>query len=290
MRTRLSLAIASLMAPAFALAQQGGSTGGELPPVIADLVDEENRDQVEVVKRFPTESDDLEGLLLRAGNEYRLFYLTTDGNYAVIGGMMGRNAENLTQAHMDGPLSEYMEQSASGEGGGGNNTAGSQTPSPATAGGPSPRGAGGAGAVFSAMKNANNQITQGSGSKHLYATLDPNCPYCKRMFRNAQQVSNEVTIHWIPVAMLRRSSMNIAGQLISSPAPKEALTALAHDTFNPDAQAKPSVFDSIAEDTTALQQAGAKSTPTVTFTGPNGQPQMTQGMLTAQQLRQIARQ
>lgn len=62
-------------------------------------------------------------------------------------------------------------------------------------------------------------------AKRMVVFLDPNCPFCARLWRELRPWRKTVRIHWVPVAFLRPSSVGIAAAILSAPDPAQALDA-----------------------------------------------------------------
>lgn len=58
--------------------------------------------------------------------------------------------------------------------------------------------------------------TKGGTAGHLYAFIDANCPYCHRFYERimAMAAAKRPTITWIPVAILKRSSLGKGAALL----------------------------------------------------------------------------
>lgn len=70
-------------------------------------------------------------------------------------------------------------------------------------------------------------IVEGSGSKELYVFMDPNCPYCHKLFERTQieLKGSGVVVHWIVVAILRATSAGKAAAILGARDPLRALKA-----------------------------------------------------------------
>ena len=79
-------------------------------------------------------------------------------------------------------------------------------------------------AALAAIHQADS-ITEGHGRKPLYVFMDPNCPYCHKLFERLQpQIGpNNLTVHWIVVGILRRTSPGKAVAILGAPDPLRAL-------------------------------------------------------------------
>lgn len=51
-------------------------------------------------------------------------------------------------------------------------------------------------------------IAQGDGARIVYAIVDPNCPYSRELYKQAQQLANPATvqIRWVPVGVLPKGT------------------------------------------------------------------------------------
>ncbi|WP_298140098.1 thioredoxin fold domain-containing protein [Acidiferrobacter sp.] len=68
-------------------------------------------------------------------------------------------------------------------------------------------------------------IREGNGSRQLYVFVDPNCPFCHRLFERLQPLigPHHVTVHWIVTGFLRATSAGKAAAILGARRPLAAL-------------------------------------------------------------------
>lgn len=123
------------------------------------------------------------------------------------------------------------------------------------------------------------KLVKGDGSRQIVVFEDPNCPYCKRMHKTLDEVSN-VTIYSMMMPILSPDSRQKAEHLWCADDPAKALNDwMLHDKV-PVAKA----CDNPLDDLVALgQQLGIRGTPASYFS--NGQ--MISGWLPADKLNPL---
>lgn len=84
--------------------------------------------------------------------------------------------------------------------------------------------ASGPGMVLTQIHKADS-ITEGHGRKILNIFVDPNCPYCHKLFMDLQPriARANLTVRWIVVGILRASSAGKAVAILRSKKPLQAL-------------------------------------------------------------------
>jgi thiol:disulfide interchange protein DsbG len=58
----------------------------------------------------------------------------------------------------------------------------------------------------------------------VYVFFDPTCPHCAHLWANAQSVTKQLKLVWIPVAFLRPQSQPMAATILSARDPVAAMT------------------------------------------------------------------
>jgi len=98
-------------------------------------------------------------------------------------------------------------------------------------------------ALYKALPGATG-ITEGHGPRVLYDFFDPNCPYCHKLYMRLQGLIGPygLTVHEIPVAYLKASSLGKAAALLEAPDRLAAMRASqAHYTWKHGSRIAPKV-------------------------------------------------
>lgn len=68
-------------------------------------------------------------------------------------------------------------------------------------------------------------IREGHGRRQLYVIVDPNCPFCHRLFERLQPLigAHHMTVHWIVAGFLRATSAGKAAAILGAHRPLAAL-------------------------------------------------------------------
>ncbi len=79
-------------------------------------------------------------------------------------------------------------------------------------------------AVLAAVRHGYG-ISEGPGPRNLYVFVDPNCPYCHRLFEQLQGrlAPAGVRVHWLVVGFLHASSPGKAAAILGARRPLAAL-------------------------------------------------------------------
>lgn len=72
-----------------------------------------------------------------------------------------------------------------------------------------------------------DRIVEGRGARHLTVFVDPNCPYCHKLFMALQPLigPDHLSINWVVVGILRRTSPGKAAAILGAARPLRALEA-----------------------------------------------------------------
>lgn len=129
-------------------------------------------------------------------------------------------------------------------------------------------------------------IEQGQGARVVFVFVDPNCPYCRALFRDLQPwVGRDgLAVRWVPVAVLAPSSLGKAAAIVQAADPFAALRAtelhgLDSAVAAPPALAvgeiRPATRAALAANAAALNAAGAyAAVPLMVFRNTDGVPQL----------------
>jgi len=253
--TRLGtgLALGSAMLPALAGAQP-------LPPVLENLGIPDAR----VETRFETEVPGVTGYVVRMGGESNLIYTVDEGRHALVGVLIGEDGRNHTEAHAVKHLGMNPTDGLPERG--------------ADDGMDADR-------ALDAVESAPLYIQEGSGDPVVYVTLDPQCPHCARYYDASRSVLEEVTIRWIPVAILGPESLRQAALLVEADDPVQALESMKAGGL--DGEPGPESEAIVRENTQQLTQAGIRATPTTVYKSRDGDARVLRGALDAARLREL---
>lgn len=80
-------------------------------------------------------------------------------------------------------------------------------------------------AVLRAVQHDRYAIPEGHGVHQLYVFVDPNCPFCHRLFERLQPLigPHHLTVHWIVAGFLRATSAGKAVAILGAHRPLAAL-------------------------------------------------------------------
>lgn len=241
----------------------------ELPAALASL----GAAGMTVEKRFATEIDGVEGVVVLINGEQNMVYSIEGGRYVIVGMLLGENQHNLTQAHAE----KHLRSSPFGSAAPADNAAARRLP--ARDGGIE------AASALAAAQGLPFVIEEGRGEKILYVTMDPNCPHCSNYYRETRSLLDEVTIRWIPLGFLGPESMRQAALLVEHSEPLSALEQMQSGVLagKPSEQASEIIY----RNTMAMRDAGLTMTPVTIYEAPGGTPKVVRGALSAEQIRQL---
>lgn len=209
----------------------------------------------------------LTAYVLLAGDERRIYYVTADGKYAILGLLFDEKLDNLTAEH----LRRYPVTPARVATGPGPEVA----PMPAPALTPSPDGVSdqqvppaAAAALLNVARAAaaanigQSVVSEGKGID-VFVIYDPTCPYCKQLYKLTRSMLDRVRLHWLPVAALGPRSQLMAEALLTAPNRAQALEAVVNDALPPATQMSSAVGTLVTANYRMLQAAGIRSVPTL---------------------------
>lgn len=166
-----------------------------------------------------------------------------------------------------------------------------QTTVAAAAGKPAHSDDGGIFATFSKL----SWVQQGHGSRLMYVFIDPNCPYCHKLYMELQpKIGPEhLTVRWVPLGILTTTSAGKAAAILGAKDRAAALklneTHYARGQGGGIQEALPDehVSDELKANQHAWSQTGATGVPTIIFRDQSGHPTMVQGGPTPDQLKEL---
>lgn len=144
---------------------------------------------IKVEKRFPAPSG-LTGWVVRQSGHYAIVFTTPDGKTALSGTLYDQNGDNLTAQYFN----KYV-------------------PKPDFS------------SAYKALAKSTYIVegTKAAPKSLLYIFTDANCPYCHATWMALRPYLKEgLQIRWIPVAILRRSSVGKAVAMLASKDPAAA--------------------------------------------------------------------
>lgn len=122
-------------------------------------------------------------------------------------------------------------------------------------------------------------VVQGHGKHQLYIFIDPNCPYCHKVYMALQKriSTKDLKVHWIPVGFLTTTSEGKAAAILSA---KDPRAALHHsETHYSRAAGGGAITETLASNQVAkqletnldlLKSAGKMVVPTILFRDKHG--------------------
>jgi len=193
---------------------------------------------------FETDLDGILGWRVSINGDKSIVYTTSDGKYAFLGMIVGPEGFNLTEQH----VAEKIGEAKVGQGA--NPASPVQKP-----------GIDGANA-YTAVTMVPFVYQEGDGPVDIYITFDPRCPYCHQYSENLKSLHSQVTIHWIPIAVLGPQSDTQAQYLVDADDP----LSLHHKLMAgmaPTEMPKPSskAIETILGNTRIAMSAGLTMTP-----------------------------
>lgn len=220
---------------------------------------------MEVEKRFATEVDGIEGLVVSVDGKQNLVYSMDDGRHVLIGMLLAEGGINLTDAHAKAHINGASE--------------------PATKALPERDSGINAESAISAVESLPFVVEEGSGDTILYVTLDPNCPHCSNYYRASRSVLDDVTIRWVPVGFLGRDSLRQAALLAESDDPVAAIAEM--EARGLQGQPSAEALETIQENSLTMREAGITMTPVTVYRSADGTPRVVRGSLPAEQIRSL---
>lgn len=150
------------------------------------------------------------------------------------------------------------------------------------------------GGVFAALKGL-TWIQQGHGARLMYVFVDPNCPYCHKLYLELQSkiAPEHLTVRWVVLGILTPTSAGKAAAILGA---KNRAAALKRNETHyvrgqgggiQEALPDRRVNELLKANEAAWSQTGATGVPTIIFRDKTGRPTMVQGGPTPAQLKQL---
>ncbi|WP_299201870.1 hypothetical protein [uncultured Amphritea sp.] len=125
-------------------------------------------------------------------------------------------------------------------------------------------------------------ITTGTGPRHLYAFVDPNCPNCRKEYIDSNKALDDFTFHWIPIYAVTPEP---SPALVSIVQPEDAdnLNNLSKVMVNPanvdlgTLQTDNDVIKRLQRNQLLFYRLNDKRTPVTIFRSSNGTPTKVNG-------------
>lgn len=237
---------------------------------------------VSVIDSFAVEGSDLTGWVMASGNDRRIYYVTKDGNYAILGLMFDGELNNVTvnqgkryPLHIDNaatPLAAPVVTEAQPE------RAVNKATKSIERGADIER-------AFLTARSAVYSHSEGTG-RDIYIVYDPACPYCHQIWRDTRGALGSVNIHWIPIAKVSKNSGPLAESLMASADRSKALELATEKQLQPAATVSSKVEMILSRNATILDIAKKKNVPFMLFMN-QGKPASFLGLPDANMLSRI---
>lgn len=133
-------------------------------------------------------------------------------------------------------------------------------------------------------------IAEGHGDRRVYVIFDPNCPYCHKVYQEAQRHLKGFQFRWIPVAILTSSSRGKAAALLMA---RDKVAALRTNEEHfvrargelggiaPLRNIPASIRARLQDNLDLLQASGAPVVPKLLFVGRQGRTHLVEGALSS---------
>lgn len=211
---------------------------------------------VEVLERFDAPSG-LTGYTALFNGRPLALYVTEDGKHALIGSLLNAEGEDLTGAVLEEKVSRPQSK-----------------------------------VMWEKLKDS-TWISDGSdkAEKIVYVFTDPNCPYCKRFWKDARPWidAGKVQLRHLMVGTLGDSSQKKAAYLLSAKDPKAALFG-NESGENPAKEAKtiePKQRQQLDDNQQLMATVGASGTPAILYLDATDMLQMHAGAPQGEQLIEL---
>lgn len=226
----------------------------ENPPAIQQL----EQQGVEVLESFDAPGG-MTGYVGEMRGRSLAFYLTPDGDHVIVGTMLDKDGNNLSEASIQelvvGPKFESawpeLEDSHW---------------------------------VRDGDKNADTVI---------YTFTDPNCPYCYRFRQQAEPwiEAGKVQLRHIMVGILKEDSLTKAATILGSENPEAAMhehqTSFEQGGIEVDRKRVSAAHLKVKANNSLMQEMGLQATPSTLYRGKDGKITMVQGLPNPQALKRM---
>ncbi len=141
-------------------------------------------------------------------------------------------------------------------------------------------------------------ISEGYSPHIIYVFFDPNCPRCRELYENTRPWIRQgiLQVRWIPVGLLKRSSLGKAAAILDAKDPLSAFRKNEDHYSTRDGGAIPEeehpselTLKRLKTNADVLRRTGASSVPTMVFRGANGIPVLIRGLPSGPALARVLR-
>lgn len=187
------------------------------------------------------------------------FYLTPDGDHVIVGTMLDKEGNNLSQASIDDLLTGPKFEEA-----------------------------------WSNIQDS-HWVREGSEDADtvIYTFTDPNCPYCNRFHQQAQPwvEAGKVQLRHIMVGILAEDSLTKAATILGSENPAESLqehqASFEQGGIEVDRERVSAAHLEVKDNNSLMQELGLQATPSTLYRGKDGKITMVQGLPNPQALERM---
>ncbi|TDQ37281.1 thiol:disulfide interchange protein DsbG [Thiopseudomonas denitrificans] len=184
-------------------------------------------------------------------------YLTSDKQHAIIGSLLDASGNDLTSPVIDEKINRPQSK-----------------------------------VIWSKLEKDSHWVSEGSkqADKVVYVFTDPNCPYCKRFWNDAQPwvKSGKIELRHIPVGVLGEGSRKKAAYILAA---KDSTKALIDNESGKAPAKENAISDQQATQLDAnlqlMSQVGASGTPAILYLDETGMLQLHPGAPQGEQLVEI---
>jgi len=227
----------------------------EVPPALKIL----ERNGVQILNSFDAPGG-LTGYAVRSSGQGTILYVTPDGEHVLAGTLLDAQGHNLTREHM----AKYM-------------------PKPDLS------------KAWAKLEKADYVAVGADDPKRVvYVFTDPNCPYCHALWKATVPYYKEgLQVRYVPVAVLRDSSMGKAAAILGDEDPPAALRrnekAFKDGGIEPVKDPHGKGTKGVNANTHLMQQLGIQGTPAIFYKDADGKVRSANGMPSLDRLARIYR-
>lgn len=226
----------------------------DLPPAIQNL----EQQGVEVIESFDAPGG-LTGYVGEMRGRSLAFYLTPDGDHVIVGTMMDKDGNNLSEASIQELVVGPKFESAWPE------------------------------------LEESNWVRDGDKNADtiIYTFTDPNCPYCHRFRQQAEPwiEAGKVQLRHIMVGILKEDSLTKAATILGSENPEAAMrnhqASFENGGIEVDRKRVSAAHLEVKANNSLMQELGLQATPSTLYKGEDGKITMVQGLPNPQALERM---
>ncbi len=151
--------------------------------------------------------------------------------------------------------------------------------------------------LLDAVRNKTSYFSEGAAkAPHFFAFFDPNCIYCNMLWKQTRDAvkAGQLRISWVPVAILKKTSM---GRAVAILAAKDPVIAMREDEAHFDHQSEqgamppdagdPEVRAKVKANTAFFMSNNMQGTPTLVYRDQSNKIHVIPGLPSAAGLKQI---